>query len=419
MCLAASALLAGTARLAWGNGAFPDSEGILLPRDRPGEITLGTNFGLISSEDDGKTWTWSCEQDVANIGNLYQLGPAPLDRLYALSESGLIRTDDLSCTWSVAGGMAGMARLTDFFPDPTNPKRLLVLGIPNTVTTTLPPAAYQSLDTGQTVSPALYQGALVDVLTGIENARTDPRVVYLASYDATGPHPKMVKSTDDGATWTPMDIEPSIGPNVFRIIAIDPLDERKVYLRIMAAQSQSLGISTDGAVTFTVPVNFGVAMTAFARLASGTILVAGQEVDANGSLKGAGYRSVDGGKTFTPWAVPQLRALAERDGKLYGAADNFKDGFALAVSTDEGITFRPLMKYSDVSSIRQCVRQACTDTCHMLALQSIWPDSVCTAATPSGRGGGCALGGKIAASRWWLAAAVAGLALKRRRRETH
>ena len=420
VCVAAGALLIGAGGLAWGNGAFPDSQSILLPTDRPKAIALATNFGIISTEDDGATWTWSCEQPLSSYGTLYQLGPMPMDRLYAISESGLIRTDDLSCTWSVAGGTAANERLTDLFPDPTNAMRLLLLGIPNTTNTNLPPAAYQSLDAGLTVSAPIYQGALVDTLNGIESARVDPRIVYLASYDGTGPHPRMVKSTDGGMTWTAFNVEPTLGPNSFRIITIDPADAAKVYLLVIEVQSQSLAISTDGGMTYTKPVQFPIALTAFARLASGTILVAGQDVDvASGNLKGVGYRSSDGGKTFTPWAVPNLRALAERDGKLYGAADNFNDGFALGVSTDEGMTFKPLMKYSNVSSIKSCVRQACLDNCYVQAMQGVWPETVCTAASGgSGGGGGCAVQGETAAPRCaMLIVAVSVLSWIRRRNE--
>ena len=216
-----------------------------------------------------------------------------------------------------------------------------------------------------------------------------------------------------------MNIEAGIGPNIFRIIAIDPADAQKIFLLVLAPTEQSLAISTDGGVTFTTPVHYGVALTAFARLASGTILVAGLESDATGnSTRGVGFRSSDGGKTFTPWAVPQLRVLAERDGKLYGAADNFLDGFALGVSTNEGMTFQPLMKYSDVSSIRSCVKAACLDTCNMLAALKVWSEDLCNnnaiPAPQPGKGGGCAMGEDFAGSAWWLALVALGLWRARR-----
>jgi len=157
----------------------------------------------------------------------------------------------------------------------------------------------------------------------------------------------------------------------------------------------SLAVSTDGGATFTTPVHFAVALTAFARLASGPSLVAGPRL-RHTTQSGWSRLSLERWRqTFTPWPVPQLRALAERDGKLYGAADNFTDGFALGVSTDEGKTFRPMMKYGDVSSIRPCVREACTDACRMLATANLWSDSVCTERALADGGAGCAASGKI------------------------
>ena len=57
-------LLSGPA-VALADGALPDSETILVPADRPQEIVLVTNFGLVISEDVGRTWLWSCEQQAA------------------------------------------------------------------------------------------------------------------------------------------------------------------------------------------------------------------------------------------------------------------------------------------------------------------------------------------------------------------
>src|SRR5258708_2906383 len=124
-------------------------------------------------------------------------------------------------------------------------------------------------------------------------------------------------------------------------------------------------------------------MTGFARLASSTILASGMEVDGQGMMTRLSYRSVDGGKTFQPWATPSLRALAERGGKLYGAADNARDPFALGVSTDEGMTFTPMMKFSSVAGIKRCVQTACAPSCLTQATQMLWPKSGCS---PPGSG---------------------------------
>ena len=89
----AAAALVLTPHLARADGAFPNGQSILVPADRPDEIVLATNFGLVTSEDAGRTWLYSCEQAATSYGRLYQMGPAPAHRLFAMrpGEAGLLR----------------------------------------------------------------------------------------------------------------------------------------------------------------------------------------------------------------------------------------------------------------------------------------------------------------------------------------
>ena len=62
--------------------------------------------------------------------------------------------------------------------------------------------------------------------------------------------------------------------------------------------------------------------------------------------------SHDDGATFQEnRAVPGVLALAQRDGILYAAADNFADGFALGASSDEGATWQPVVRFDQIASI--------------------------------------------------------------------
>src|ERR1041384_3545480 len=120
----------GAARPALGNGAFPDSQAVITPADRPHEIMLATNFGLLPSTDDGRSWTWSCEQDPNGKRNLYQLGAPPGRRLFARDASGLVFTDDRGCHWTSATGDLGGAVISDAFPDPNEAARVLAIAAP-------------------------------------------------------------------------------------------------------------------------------------------------------------------------------------------------------------------------------------------------------------------------------------------------
>src|SRR6185437_9334864 len=116
---------------AHANGAFPDSDSIIVPQSLPGEIVLGTNFGVLLSLDDGVSWTWSCEQPGNAFGSHYQMGAPPMNRLYAQAHVGgtgvLAYSDDASCSWqAAAGGIAG-ATVVDAFAHPTDAARVLAL----------------------------------------------------------------------------------------------------------------------------------------------------------------------------------------------------------------------------------------------------------------------------------------------------
>ena len=124
-------------------------------------------------------------------------------------------------------------------------------------------------------------------------------------------------------------------------------------------------------------------MSAFLRLASGTVLVGGSLTIDGGGMNGVGFRSTDGGHTFVRWALtpqPRILGLAERDGVLYLAGKNYSDGWALATSRDEGVTVTPLSSYADVRGVMPCAMSVCGDQCRLVASQAVWTNDVCTGA---------------------------------------
>src|SRR4029079_2426851 len=144
-------VLSAAPAAAYANGAFPDSENILTPADRPQEIILVTNFGLVTSADNGKTWLWSCEQDGNALGMLYQLTPLPRNRLFAVSNHNVVYADDGSCGWRVGGGAVAGQSITDAYLDPVTGTRMMAIGVASQVY-----SLFQSTDSGATFAPALY-----------------------------------------------------------------------------------------------------------------------------------------------------------------------------------------------------------------------------------------------------------------------
>ncbi len=385
------------------NNGIPGSLGVLLPLDKPQEIGLATTFGLILSDDGGQSWVWTCEQLATSMANIYTVGAPPADRFYALSLlTGLSFSDDESCGWRSAGGALAGQTVSDFFTDSSDPMRVLAAATPVTDGGGEALAAvYSSTDGGATFGATpLYTAPPGASIVGIEIARSDPQVIYLTyvTVTSTGYDPFLVRSIDGGQSWTPIDLLPPLGSTIVRILAVDSADSDLVYLRASATTSETLAVTRDGGMTFAMPLTIvNGALSAFARLASGTVLV-GALVNlpgGGGGTMGAGYRSTDGAMTFSPWTLnpqPHLVGLGERvvagQSTLYLSGKNYSDGWALAVSTDEGVTVTPVMSYDQVAGIKPCVQQLCFDTCNYEEMQAIWDTAVCTAADGGPADGG-------------------------------
>ncbi len=205
------------------------------------------------------------------------------------------------------------------------------------------------------------------------------------------PGSAIIRSDDAGETWTVLDVTAVTGDRIVRIAAIDPVDPQNVFFRVTGVDD-AIGLTTDGGATVTLPLVTKTQLTAFLRRANGQILVSGLDV-----VDGVLYRSLDGGRSFAPLATRLgIRALAERAGKLYVATDNVVDGFALAVSADDGATFQPLLRFDQVKGARGCSNlvATCAAICSALVNVGTFTPATCAGAAPGpdgaagGDGGG-------------------------------
>jgi hypothetical protein len=395
--VAIACVLAAWPAAARANGAFPDSQTVITPADRPNQIILVTNFGLVISENGGQSWQWSCEVDNNAFGQLYQLGPAPRRRLFTSATKGLAYSDDGTCGWQIAGGAVATQAVTDFFPDPGDADRVLAIGIASAIY-----SVFASSDGGATFGPTVYRAISGDAITGVEIARSDPNIIYLAMNTAADTHPKLARSIDGGANFLETNLVSDLEPGLIRIIAVDAKDPAVVWLRWMAPENQAIAVTRDAGLTASKPLSIKGYFTSFVELPSGALLVAAV-IDAG--VTTVLYRSDDGGRHFAPvMGQPKIRALSYRAGILYAATENFGDGYALGVSSDEGRTWRGIMAYDQIEAILPCLRgnKQCQDSCEALAGLGpsspgmIWEQKVCTAnpsVTGAGGAGGAGGGG--------------------------
>jgi hypothetical protein len=407
--VAASVLDASPAR---ADGAFPDAQAVLLPRDRPRQIILATTFGLVYSDDDGATWTYGCEQaGKTDQGAQYSVGPPPGDRLYAVASGRAPVSEDGGCTWRLAAGAVSGMVVTDVFPDPVDARRVFAIAL--TADSAAPSSSvYRSLDGGASYAATTLVAPADATVTGVETAASDPARIYatMAAVPAVAPgapvvvHPSLARSEDGGDTWTTVTLEGTLGAVRPSLIAVDPTDVERVFLRLTSTGSggtpaeEALAMTRDGGASWSTPlVLAGGTILGFARRSDGSLVVAATDADGP-----AIYRSDDGGVTFTPTRVAfHPRGLAVRNDVLFVATQFEVDGFALASSDDGGRSWRPRLTFADISGVRSCVKPLCQVNCEYLSGITLFPATACLD-KPSGSGGGCDVGGS--ASRRGLAA---------------
>ncbi len=233
--LGVAALGAAVPAAVHANGAFPDSQSILTPADRPGQIIMATNFGVILSPDAGATWLWSCETEGNAYGTLYQLAPLPRDRLFTVANLTLAYSDDGTCSWQTARGVLAELPVTDAYVDPSDANHVLAIGAPGSLY-----SLYESTDGGATFGPPLYTAPADAAIQGVEIAQSDPLTIYMSMTSPTAA-PLLARSTDGGAHFTVSDLSADLGPGWLRIIAVDPEDPARVLLRFLGLERSVAG----------------------------------------------------------------------------------------------------------------------------------------------------------------------------------
>jgi hypothetical protein len=410
LALAAAALI--SARPALANGAFPDEFSIHFPPDAPHRIYMGANFGLLVSEDDGATWRYSCEpwvvagSNAALANNSVSFYQVTADGALLADSINVTRSSDVACTWPTSSGAVTGQTVADFFPDPNDAAFVLaIVVLPNP--TNIVSYIIASHDGGKTFdAPHLYETP--DLLTGVEIARSKAGVVYATSISLSGGAAKFLVSTDWGVNWTPTTLAIPSGTEP-RILTVDPTDEKKVYLRLVTAISDSILVTMDSGQNFqTALPSVGTSLSSFLRAGDGALYA--------GTRTGKLYVQPAGATGFTARDAPHLRCLGQRRGstRIYGCSDMVADGYSLAFSDDNGATFQPVMSFRQLLGPLTCPPVQTNCAAHWQRIQGVLgiadagtpgtpdagvPDAGTTPPPkPGGRSSGCSSTGANAVS---------------------
>jgi hypothetical protein len=348
----AAALLFGASAAA--NGRFPAAQFVTLTPDVRGErIALRTTFGLAVSDDAGASWRWLCEElfDYGASGPpwdprlAWARGPQATSLLVGLSD-GLTRSSDFCAATRVPEA----AR--DFTGDVTVAPDGVALWVSSNGTGANRVLA--SRDGGATFEArgALPEGFLPETLeaTGADGAR-----VYVSGVTVEPRRPALYRSDDGGRSFTELPFDALGGRDAF-VSGVVVGRPDVVFIRSSLPEDVDSGVSgtlllrsVDGGRSFREVARTAGPMFGFALSADGSRVWFGGS-DPRDPLR----RSTDGGDTFA--TVSSVRALCLRwhPSGLYACAPYVTSPFALGRSTDEGVSFAPLLRFESLAGPASC-----------------------------------------------------------------
>lgn len=359
----AAALCASGSALA--NGRFPASNQILFSPASASNITVRTTFGIIISNDSGKSWQWLCEDT---------LGLPPTsneDPYYALTANGSVVAGlslglEVSttggCDWSVVGGPLAGQLIKDLDLLAGNQHAL------DLITSTYSPSG--NLDGGGGYAQQPYEstddgahwaafGTAIDptaIVTTIDVAPSDPNRIYVSAFrgDGMARTASLFVSSDKGTTWTermaPLDA--ALESAVY-IGAVDPTNEDIVYLR---SEGQSrLSVTHDAGQTFTRVKTLDDEMLGLALSQDGSKIYIGSVADG---LLMAPTSTL----SFTQTSTIHVQCLVTHGTDLWACSDEVS-GFVAGVSQDDGKTFEPVLHLLSIDSPIQCPAKSTAAMC--------------------------------------------------------
>jgi hypothetical protein len=264
--LVLAALLAPA--IAAANGRSPQTNGVFLRPADTQSIYIRATFGLLISRDNGCTFRWVCERALGYGGEFDPKYAIAADgTIFATTFDGLRVSRDGGCTWATA--TAELPRndpgyIADIWIDALDIAPTGEVWIA-TAESAQPNDVYSSTDGGVTFQPRGLRSPTI-WWKSVKVARTDPERVYLTGYQVAGTSPdggmasplaRLMRSSDNGQTWTELDLLASDPPMRFGatpivlIAAVDPKAADTLLLTSLNANGKGdrLYRSTDAGAT--------------------------------------------------------------------------------------------------------------------------------------------------------------------------
>ncbi len=358
-----SIVLAGHAREAGANGRYPSANDVVIgPGAASDVLVVRTTFGLLTSEDRGRSWRWICEDALDRAGVWDAAVVLAADGNLVLGVPSGIRRTSGRCDITTPAG-APTCFVPDLAADPAGERVVAAVscvGAPNGVAT--------SSDRGKSFTDGAAIGSFF--VETVEVAASDPKRLYLSGYVGGGP--RLFRSDDAGVSFAEVTRE-FLGGNTVFVSAVDAKNADVVYVRSDLGVGTMLLKSIDGGAHFSKLGETKAKMVGFALSDDGRTVWMGSADRAEGIL-----RSVDGGPFTRVLANITVGCMRYHAGALYVCGDDFIDGFALACSGDGGDHLHPIFSLRNVLGPEECPSGSLVgDVCAPL-----WPALAATLSPP-------------------------------------
>ena len=336
-------LLVCTTGVARANGRFPLAQAILTVPGTDGKtVFLRATFGVLLSHDAGKTWRWICERSLGYTGQWDPPVAVTSDgRLWVGREKGLVTTAD-GCGVEAVPELADET-VKDLTTDPKGEVLYAITSAPDRRS-----ALWRRTKAGKWDRLGQFEEGY-NVLT-VEIAPSRPSRIYVSGEPYTTIRGRLIHSDDNGKTWIggANDLEAE-GP--FFIGDVDPKNADRVILRHLHRTGSDVLVTENAGKTFTNVLTMKSAMFGFAKSLDGATYWAGSGLPEHGV-----YESKDRGAHFDRVANQGSACLfAAPGGVLYQCTNPVgQPTLILSQSTDEGHTFTPLAKFTEIEGPVAC-----------------------------------------------------------------
>jgi hypothetical protein len=353
-----SLLCASSAR---ANGAFPEVSQLVADPTDKAHLVLRSNFGLLTTHDQGQNWDLVCEAGVGYVDIDPPIAVLADGTTIAGLPTGIARSSNAECEFALGSG------LTAYVADVTRvPDAALQAAAVSVDSDSSSSQVWRTLDDGRSWSAwgtplsGVY-AATLDVASDAQHTIYVSGVVEQGSVSGV-----LARSADGGQSWKRFDVPGVSNVSEPYIAAIASNDSDTVYVRLSGSPGHLL-VTHDGGQHFDTLLDFAGPMDGFALSPDGQFALAAGRVDGV-------WRAPTASPRFARLSCAPLRCLSWTESGLFACADELEAGFVIGKSADSGRSFQPLLHLPCVRGPLACdgessVAQACSDAWPMISEQ--------------------------------------------------